>query len=351
VDALGHSYVDGICAICTEPDPDYVAPASITLTSTSVSFEDEILYNLYFTGENLDSSAENMGLIMWDQEPADATINGGGTILEGAVYDKTNDFYMVSSMGIASKYLADTKYLMVYARQADGSYVYSKVYPFSAKTYCLSRLEKSSNEKMKALCVALMNYGTEAQLYFGYKTDDLMNAGLDSYQSLVAAYETDMINPRGTVDSAKAGDFGVSSSGFTARSATMSADGNFSLNYYFTTAYAADRVTLYYWTAEDFSNAEVLTAENATGSKEMNAMDTQNLFWADYRGIAAKDIDKTVYVCGVYEVDGVTYSTGVIPYSIGYYCTKKAAAGGKMQAFAMATAVYCYYAKAYFGIS
>ena len=34
-----------------------------------------------------------------------------------------------------------------------------------------------------------------------------------------------------------------------------------------------------------------------------------------------------------------------------YYCTKKAAAGGKMQAFAMATAVYCYYAKAYFGIS
>ena len=350
-DALGHSYVDGVCDICGEANPDYVAPASITLASATVSFEDEVLYNLYFTVENIDASAEDMGLIVWDQEPDDATVHGSGTILDGAVYDATNDRYMVSTMGIPGQYMGDTKYLMVYAKQADGTYVYSSVHPYSAKIYCTSRLEKSTNEKMKALCVALMNYGAEAQLYFGYNTDQLMNAELDAYQSLVEAYRADMMDPRGTVDEAKAGDFGVSASGFTSRTATMSADGNFSLNYYFTTEYAADQVTFYCWTEEDFAGAEVLTAENATVCKEMTSTDTPNRYWADYAGIAAKEIDKTVYVCGVYEVDGVTYSTGVIPYSIGYYCTRKAAASGDMQALAMATAVYCYYAKAYFGVS
>ncbi len=350
-DALGHSYVDGVCNICGAVNPDYVAPASITLASATLSFEDEILYNLYFTVSNMDASADDMGLIMWDQEPADVTVNGGGTILDGAVYDEVNDRYMVSSMGIPGQYMGDTKYLMVYAKQSDGSYVYSNVHPYSAKIYCTSRLEKSTNEKTKMLCVALMNYGAQSQLYFGHNTDTLMNAGLDSYQHLVEAYRTDMMNPKDTVSAAKAGDFGVTASGFTSRTATMSADGNFSLNYYFTTAYAADHVTFYCWTAQDYANAAVLTAENASFVKEMTPTGSQNQFWTDYRGIAAKEIDENVYVCGVYEVDGVTYSSGVIPYSIGYYCTRKAAASGDMQALAMATAVYCYYAKAYFGIS
>lgn len=351
VDAQGHSYIDGICGICGQANPDYIPPASIVLAAATLSFEDEILYNLYFTANNMDASPEDMGLIVWDQEPVNPTIHGGGTVLDGAVYDEVNNRYMVSSMGIPGQYMGDTKYLMVYAKQPDGSYVYSSVYPYSAKIYCESRLEKSSNEKMKALCVALMNYGTEAQLYFGHNTDALMNEGLDSYQHLVEAYRSDMMNPRDSVDAAKAGDFGVTANGFTGRSASMSADGIFSLNYYFTTAYETDHVTFYCWTAEDYANAAVLTTENATLRKEMTPTGNMNQFWADYRGIAAKEIDENVYVCGVYEVDGVTCSTGVIPYSIGYYCTNRAASSGEMQEFAKATAVYCYYAKAYFGVS
>ena len=351
ISALGHTYSEGVCITCGKTDPDHGTLATITLKSATLSFEDEILYNLYFITENMDVAPDQMGLIVWEQEPSNATILGGGTILPGAVYDSTTGRYMVSSMGVPGQYLGDTKYLMVYARQSDGSYVYSNVLPYSAKQYCINRLEKSQSETTKALCVALMNYGAEAQKYFGYKTNDLMNAQFTAYQNLVETYRDDMMAPRDTVTTAKAGSFGVSSNGFTSRTATMSADGNFSLNYYFTVTYPTDHVTFYCWTAKDYANAVILSAENATFVKEMAATDSPNQFWADVREIAAKDIDKNVYVCGVYQVDGVTYSTGVIPYSIGYYCTRKAAASGEMQDLAKAMAVYCYYAKAYFGIS
>jgi hypothetical protein len=204
---------------------------------------------------------------------------------------------------------------------------------------------------MKALCMALMNYGAEAQQFFNYKTDELMNADLSAYQYLVAPYSAGMLNARTTVTEAKAGQFGIAASGFTARSASMSANGNFALNYYFTTAFPTSTVTFYYWTAEDYANADVLTPENASGSTAMTAVSTANTFWAEYASIAPKHIDQTVFVCGVYEWEGVTYSTGVIPYSIGFYCTRKAEVPGDMQNLAMATAVYCYYAKAYFGIN
>jgi hypothetical protein len=45
-------------------------------------------------------------------------------------------------------------------------------------------------------------------------------------------------------------------------------------------------------------------------------------------------------------VDGVTYCTGVIPYSISTYCRNNAE--GAMGDLAYATAVYGYYADNYF---
>ena len=66
---------------------------------------------------------------------------------------------------------------------------------------------------------------------------------------------------------------------------------------------------------------------------------------AAVEGIAAKDIDKTIYVAAVYKSGGTVYVSKVIPYSIGKYCETIAAQGN---AFGAATAVYGYYAKTYF---
>ena len=68
-----------------------------------------------------------------------------------------------------------------------------------------------------------------------------------------------------------------------------------------------------------------------------------------YTGIAAKQIDETVFVAAVYESNGVRYSSPVISYSLGAYCADQAVNGSAtMKMLAQETAVYGSYAKAYF---
>ena len=339
----------------TEPDP--IPEGIITLNYATLSLEDEVLYNIYYVTENVNTTPDKMGLLLWDEYPANPTVYGGGKNIPGAVYNSGTNMYMVQTDGIPGKELGDNKYIVVYAKLNNGSYVYSRILAYSAKSYCLNRLENSSNANLKALCVAILNYGAAAQEYFAATTDYtysiLMNADLTEEQkAMVKPYSSDMVAARGTVTAAKAGTFGTTSTatGFSGRGASMSADGIFSINYYFTTATAVSDVTMYYWNSADFAAASTLTTANATGSKAMTATGVTNQFWADVDGIAAKDLDKTIYVCGVYTVNGTTYSTGVIPYSLGYYCVTKAQSGSDvMKPMAAATAVYSYYAKTYFG--
>ena len=334
----------------TEEDP--VPNGTITLKNVSLTLEDEISYNVYFQINDMIVSEANMGLIIWDEEPLLATINGGGTVIEGAVYVPVSGQYAVSTMSVPAKNMADLKYMVVYARQGDGSYVYSKLLTYSAKTYCLNRVQKSSDENMRALCVAMMNYGAAAQEFFAAHSDytytELMNVGFEEYQYLVQPYQNDLLTMPTAVDPAKAGTLGTAVNGFASRSVSMSADGSFQLNYYFTTSVPTDKVTFYYWTADRYAAVDTLTLANASGSKEMEPQEAANTYWASFPGIAAKDMDKTIFACGVYEKDGVTYSTGVISYSLARYCISRVSAGGDFAELAAATAVYGYHAKTYF---
>ena len=102
--------------------------------------------------------------------------------------------------------------------------------------------------------------------------------------------------------------------------------------------------TFYYWDAETYNSVSKLTAQNATGKITM-VSDGKGNWGAAVEGIAAKDMDSTVYVAGIYTSNGTSYPTNVIAYSLGNYCKTVAANG---EAFGAATAVYGYYAKAYF---
>lgn len=103
-------------------------------------------------------------------------------------------------------------------------------------------------------------------------------------------------------------------------------------------------LTLYYWNIEDYNAATVLTTENATG-----AIIAGSDYRSEISGIAAKQIDETLFVVAVYQSEGGSYSSSVISYSLGYYCSDRAANGSAaMQPLAKATAVYGNYAKAYF---
>ena len=315
---------------------------TLTLSHPSLSFEDEILYNVYYTVDN-PAGIREMGLVTFNSKLTSGTIANAVDIIPGYVNEGST--YMVRSNGIPAKNLGDALYFKVYAKLSDGSYVYSDVAGYNAVAYAKTVLSSSSSSmEAKALMVAMLNYGAAAQTYFGYNTGNLMNAFLtDAGKSLVKAYDESMVSDVVKADTSKTGSF-VMNGGYSNIWPTVSFEGAFSINYYFTLNKTADKApTMYYWDAETYNSVSKLTAQNATGVITMK-QDGSN-WGAAVEGIAAKDMDSTIYVAGIYTSNGISYPTSVISYSLGKYCETIAANG---EAFGAATAVYGYYAKAYF---
>jgi hypothetical protein len=194
----------------------------------------------------------------------------------------------------------------------------------------------------------MLNYGAAAQVYFDYNADDLMNAELTAQQrSLVSAYDSTLFTGAVAAPESKLGSFVSTGTGFSKKTATVSFEGAFSINYYFTPNQTIDgELTLYYWTPASYEACDVLSAENASGSVSMvDSGDGRR--WAQVSGIAAKSLDQTYYVAAVYtDTNGNSHCTGVVPYSLSKYCINNA--NGSMGALAQATAMYGYYAAAFF---
>ena len=340
VSATGHSYENGSCTTCGAADPDYVTVPTLTLSYPTLAFEDEIQYNAYFTVDDASSIVE-MGMITFSSKLTDGTISDAVDVISG--YTTSGSNYIVHSNGIPAKNLGDALYFKVYAKLSDGSYAYSDVAGYNAVAYAKTILNSSSSsDAAKALVVAMLNYGAAAQTYFGYNTSSLMNASLTAAQlALVGDYSESMV--ASVVTCTKSGSF-VNNGGYSTIYPTVSFESAFAINYYFATNYTPDSApTFYYWDAATYNSVSTLTAANATGTITMTLDGDQ--WYGTVSGIAAKEIDQTYYTAGIYTSGGTTYTSPVISYSLGKYCQTVAANG---EAFGAATAVYGYYAKAYF---
>ena len=345
--ALGHKYVSGKCSLCGAADPNGVADPGLTLRYPTLSFEDEIIYNVYFTVADASSIVE-MGLMILPKMDQNATIDDAVSTVPGFV--SNGSMYLAKSEGIPAANMGDTLYFKVYAKLTDGTYTYSGAGGYNAKAYANSILTSaSSSSQMKSLAVAMLEYGAEAQKFFGHNTDKLVNSALTAEQkALIRSYETNMMDPIVKADSSKTGAFIRNNANFKQLYPSVSFDGAFAINFYCTPAITVDSdMTLYWWDAENYASIDLFTLNNATGKMTMTATDGR--YWGEVAGIAAKDMDKTYYVSCVFKHDGQYVTTGIIPYSLGKYCSDKAATNGDaQQPFAQATAVYGYYAKEYF---
>ena len=333
---------DGTLSLSYVTKTAEIVVPTLSLNYPSLSFEDEILYNVYYGVDNTTSIVE-MGLITFNEKLVDGTIADAVDVIPGYLSDGTT--YMAQSKGIPAKKLGDALYFKVYAKLIDGSYVYSDVAGYHAVAYAKTVLNNtSSTAKAKALVVAMLNYGAAAQVQFEYKTDSLMNASLiPAQQALVQAYDPSMVADVVRADNNKVGSF-VMNGGYANLYPTVSFEGAFSINYYFVPNKSVDDVlTFYYWDSATYNSVATLTPDNATGVITMT-QDGGN-WGAAVAGIAAKQIDETIYVAGIYTSNGVSYPTSVISYSLGKYCQTIAA---QDNAFGAATAVYGYYAKAFF---
>ena len=312
----------------------------------TISLEDEVTMQVYFSTD-ADISAENVGLLSWNAAPTMLDKNDPSAIQGGILAD--NGLYRVS-LPVSAEKLGDEIYLCVYAELDDGTVIYSDVVTYSVKSYAYSKLNDSNTDhELKALLVSLLNYGAAAQVYFDYKTDALVNADLTAEQQTLADdYNASMVKPVAQPTGSKVSAF-AANGGFRAKSATAHFESAFGISYHMTGSVESTGATLYFWTQEQFDALDELNADNCTGSV---AMDLESgTFTGFVGGIAAKDINDTVYAATVYTGnDGVTYSTGVLAYSLGAYCSNMVANGSEnMSALAAATIVYGFYASAYFG--
>lgn len=330
---LGHSVI-------TEP--------AISPKYPTISFEDEILMNVYFTASNLEDVTE-MGLITYDTEVSTWDVNNADAVVPGYTYNSTSGYYCVTTDGIAAKCLGDTIYFSIYAKLADGDYRYSGLLSYSPKSYAYNQLTSSSDTKLKSLVVAMLNYGAAAQTYFNYNTGALVNSALTSTQrTLVNSYNSGMVASVAKADSSKVGIF-TNRGGFTKKYPTISFEGAFCINYYFTPSATPNNgnIILYYWTQKDYNSVATLTPANASGKISMKGTTE---YCGIVENISAKDLDGTIYVAAGYNSGSTTYCTGVLAYSIGSYCVSQANGSTTMKPFAAATAVYGYCAKDYFTV-
>ena len=328
-------------------EKEYVKP-TITPKYPSLSFEGEIFYNITFVASDVENAVE-WGLITFESNVTDGTVDNADYVIPGHTYDAASGYYKVRSNGIAAKKLGDTLYFRVYAKLTDGTYAYSGTYNYSAAAYAKDRLANSTNAELKSLCVAMLNYGAAAQNHFAHNTGNLANSFLTTAQAaLVQSYSSDLLAAVGSVDTTKNGTLSAFS-GYSSRYPSVSFEGAFGISYYFTPSNAMDNgLSLYYWTAADYAAASTLSPNNASGKLTMEATGVGS-YKTTVSGIAAKDIDSTIYVVGIYFSGGTMHCTGVLPYSLGAYCVDRAAnSTGTMQALAKATAVYGYYARQYF---
>jgi hypothetical protein len=320
---------------------------TVTAKSFSLSFKDEILVNLYYTVSDMTDVVEQ-GMLVFDTNPGTADIADADAVFPGAVYVESNGRYVSTTTGIAAKRMGDTRYYAAYVKLTDGSYVYSSVYDYSPKKYAYNMLSKSTTSAgQKALCVAMLNYGTAAQIYFDYNAQSPMNADLTAaQQDMIVDYNSSLFTGAVAASSSKTGNFPRSSTGYKSRSATVSFEGALSINYYFTpNATVNGNMTFYYWTPADYAAAGILNTANASGSCAM--VENNGVYFAQVSGISAKELDNTFYVAGVYtDAAGNRCCTGVIAYSLSRYCMNNDS--GNMAELAQATAMYGYYAKAYF---
>jgi hypothetical protein len=285
------------------------------------------------------------GMLVFYTNPGEADYDMADEVFTDSVYVPSSGRYMNTTKGVPAKELGDTRYYAAYVKLTDGTYAYSDVYDYSPKQYAMNMLGKTNtSDKQKALCVAMLNYGAAAQRYFGYRTNSLMNAGLTAAQKkLVSGYDKSLF--KGAVACAKANDF-AQTSGFSKKTASVSFESAFSINFYMTPANAvAGNMTLYVWTPEVYDNASRLTKSNAVAV--VMTKGTDGRYFAQVSGIAAKALDDTYYVAAVYtDGNGNSQCTGVIAYSLSKYCMNNAS--GEMGALAQATAMYGYYASQYF---
>jgi hypothetical protein len=105
---------------------------------------------------------------------------------DGIINGKYLDFHL---KGIAAKEMNDNVRAVVYAIKDGVKYEFNSLDEYSIAIYAINRINNSkSTQKERTALVDMLNYGSQAQKYFKYRTDSLANSRLTEEQMAYASY-------------------------------------------------------------------------------------------------------------------------------------------------------------------
>ena len=331
----------------------------------SLVLEGEIYINLKLKLDGIEGIepadlVEHMGLAVYytDLPKEERTVENADVLMDKVTYNASTEYFTFQSNGIPAKNMGDKRWYIAYVELPDGTILYSGRFNYSPKQYATDAMTNPDfDNELKALCVALMNYGAAAQVYFAetssYTYETLMNAGFEAYQSMVNDFDESMLTAR--VSNTKTLDFAYNNNFFTAAPRfSLSLVGAIDMNFYYTAATSGTITSagILVWDTKTYATVDTLTLENA---KEVIYADMSQVSGADfkvsYAGTPAKEMGDTVYVVGFYEIGGTTYYSGVVSRSIEDYAKneiKSTTSAASLQAAMKAMVVYGDHAKNYF---
>ena len=276
----------------------------------SCSFNDSLTVNYYVPAAPLEGFS-NLRLVL-EKQVFDG--NGNFTWAEYEVTDykdRTNDgvaYKVFSFNNIAAKEMGDEIRAILYAEK-DGITYSSEVDVYSVKAYSFNRLQNSSDYNFKRLLVDMLNYGAAAQVYFGYNTENLVNADLTEEQK---AYGTATAEMPELVSVESIKETPGSTAEFYGKSVVL--ENSVELKYYmrFDTGAPADSVKLVLtYTAADGRPYEVVIP-----ASEFVYSNKYSAYSAKLTTIAAKDMSSKV-TAKIFDRD--TLIGDVLEYSIETY--------------------------------
>ncbi len=307
----------------------------------------------------------DMGLLVWldtsktDVDPDKAYIGAeGSSYYTVGTNLKSSGVYSAYTLGIPAKEYGDVMTLRLFVKLPNGQYAYGKLFEYSVSRYAYNL---QNDARVGETCKALLNYGACAQLYFDYKTENLVNAQLSEKDQ---AMETRMQSAYGYLDTTtkpsaeKTQGIVENRDVFESISVVLQLDGSTNIKVLFK---IADGITekvsekyLYYWTSAQYQECDTLKfIENQKINIEFQDPDKNGknayVFYSE-RGTAAKDLGEGVYFCGyVKTTDGKEYYSPVFVYSVETYAQNMWDKGNYLGDLMQRLTVYGQCAKEYFG--
>lgn len=199
-----HFNEDNVCTICKYNPVQLVGRTLKYVDTINVICLFEFSDQIQLKDEDGNGVLDNAGLVTWTADPgtaykaADGTPNGNLDLNMNLKAYPDSNYYYAEADGIKTPDLYKSAYYACYVIDEDGEYLYSEVFEYSPSMYAYNMINGNTSSTVtpetKALCVALLNYISAAQQYFGYDTAagitvadaDLVNASLNDTQKALS---------------------------------------------------------------------------------------------------------------------------------------------------------------------